>query len=136
MAYREDEAIKREVMKEDHRLSGPMRAGWESGDFCIVYAERNNFALDSIYWQKIDQQFFATMTCPIQDVSEERINLLELKRKNEMEKYVDLKVEQIKTSVLAWDPDDHTIELQTVRYVPSHLMQTRNKVTLFPVPAI
>lgn len=58
MADREDEAVRQGRLEEHQRLSGPMRDSWESGDFWVTYAARNNFAFDAIYWQKIDQRFF------------------------------------------------------------------------------
>ncbi|KAF9889267.1 hypothetical protein FE257_007580 [Aspergillus nanangensis] len=56
----EDEAIRAGQLMETQRLSGPMRDSWKSGDFWIMYAARNNFAFDSVYWGKIDQRFFGS----------------------------------------------------------------------------
>ncbi|KAJ5724418.1 hypothetical protein N7493_006146 [Penicillium malachiteum] len=55
LELREEAAIHRGWLKDDERLSGPMRESWETGDFWIGYAARCNFAFDAIYWQKIDQ---------------------------------------------------------------------------------
>jgi hypothetical protein len=51
MIHREDEEIKKGRLKECQRLSSQMRKSWESGDFWIAYAARNNFAFDAIYWE-------------------------------------------------------------------------------------
>ncbi|KAL3444511.1 hypothetical protein BJX65DRAFT_310894 [Aspergillus insuetus] len=109
MRYQEDKAIKQGWLKDAQRLSAPMLDSWKSGDFWIAYAARNNFAFDSVYWQKIDQRFFEETSSPIDDVWKERLDLLESKERDEIERVVPIKVE-MKTRVLAWDPDDHTRE--------------------------
>lgn len=43
---------------EEQRLSSRMSESWESGEFWTVYATRKGFALDFIYWHKLDQKFF------------------------------------------------------------------------------
>jgi hypothetical protein len=45
----EDEAIQERRLVEGQRLSSRMRDSWQSGDFWIMYAARNNFAFDAIY---------------------------------------------------------------------------------------
>jgi hypothetical protein len=92
-----------------------MEASWRSGDFWVVYAAMNNFAFDSIYWQKIDQRFFGSETCPFEDVWQQRLDLLGPEEREEMEKYVALKVEELESKVLAWDPDEYTLEFAKVR---------------------
>ncbi|KAJ5634065.1 hypothetical protein N7528_001907 [Penicillium herquei] len=92
LAMREEEAINRGWLREDERLSGPMRESWETGDFWIAYAARCNFAFDAIYWQKIDQRFFGTIaSCDFE---------------NEL---VTRKLEEMETRVLAWEPDEYTL---------------------------
>jgi len=75
-----------------------------------MYAARHNFAFDAIYWQKIDQRFFEPTTCLDHDVWKERLDLLEPEEKEYMERYVDLKIREMDTRVLAWDPDEYTME--------------------------
>jgi hypothetical protein len=73
-----------------------------SGDFWIVYAARNNFAFDAMYWQKIDQRSFGT-TCIDPDYGwKKRLDMLEPYEKQDLEKCVKLKLEQMETGVLAW----------------------------------
>ncbi|OQE20250.1 hypothetical protein PENFLA_c017G02512 [Penicillium flavigenum] len=74
-------------VKEEERLSGPMRESWESCDFWIVYAARKSNAFDSTYWNKIDQRFFG-QTDNVEDAWRERLDLLSGEEKDEMEKLV------------------------------------------------
>jgi aminoglycoside phosphotransferase (APT) family kinase protein len=111
LAGREDETISRGELQEDERLSGPMRESWESGDFWIAYAARCNFAFDAIYWQKIDQRFFGpTTVSEYDDAWKERLELLNDKDKSDMEELVVRKLEDMETRVLAWEPDEYTME--------------------------
>lgn len=111
LADREDESISRGQLQEDERLSNPMRESWECGDFWIVYAARCNFAFDAIYWQKIDQRFFGPTTCSdYDDAWKERLDLLSDQDKSDMEELVARKLEEMETRVLAWEPDDYTME--------------------------
>jgi hypothetical protein len=108
----EDEEIRNGRLVESQRLSGRMRDSWQSGDFWIMYAARNNFAFDSIYWKKIDQRFFGPTIHEGEDFSEvwrERLYLLEPGEKELMEEYVNLKVRESNTWRLAWDPDEYTV---------------------------
>ncbi|KAJ5463074.1 hypothetical protein N7475_008018 [Penicillium sp. IBT 31633x] len=104
---------------ESQRLSGAMRRSWESGDFWIMYAARNNFAFDAIYWQKIDQRFFGSATCEegdVCDIWKKGIHLLEPGEQEFIEKHVDLKLREMEAGrILAWDPDEHTLEY--IRYM-------------------
>lgn len=78
MRYQEDKAIEQGWLKSTQRLSGPMQNSWESGDFWIAYAARNNFAFDLIYWHKIDLPFFGPTSSPIDEVWKHRLDILEL----------------------------------------------------------
>ena len=110
LVSREDEAISQGWLQDDQRLSGAMRESWESGDFWIAYAARCNFAFDVIYWQKIDQRFFGPTKGDDYDVAwKERIDLLGDKEKEGMEELVARKLEEMKTRVLAWEPDEYTL---------------------------
>jgi hypothetical protein len=64
-----------------------------------------------VYWHKIDQRFFGKTSLPIDDVWKERLDLLEPEGNIEIERVVAIKVEEMKTRVLAWDPDEHTKKL-------------------------
>ncbi|KAJ5215220.1 uncharacterized protein N7498_001627 [Penicillium cinerascens] len=101
-----------EPLEESQRLSSWMRHSWESGDFWIMYAARNNFAFDAIYWNKIDQRFFGSNKSDdnIYDVWKKRLRLLEPEEKEIMDKYVDLKLQENETRLLSWDPDPYTLE--------------------------
>lgn len=105
----EDEAIRAGQLEETQRLSGPMRDSWRSGNFWIMYAARNNFAFDSIYWQRIDQRFFGpTQSFDADDVWKERLHLLTPKEKDYIDECVKLKFKEMDTRPLAWDPDEYT----------------------------
>ncbi|KAJ5972672.1 uncharacterized protein N7479_002590 [Penicillium vulpinum] len=109
----EDEAIQNKRLVEGQRLSSRMRDSWQSGDFWVMYAARNNFAFDAIYWKKIDRRFFGTTTYEddnICDVWRKRLHLLEPEEIELMEKYVDLKLKERNTGLFAWDPNEYTVE--------------------------
>ncbi|KAL4802125.1 kinase-like domain-containing protein [Aspergillus unguis] len=110
MKAEEDEEIAHGRLENAQRLSGPMRGSWDSGDFWIPYAARNNFAFDLIYWEKLDRRFFGPVSCPVDEVWKQRIDLLEPGERVEIEKIVAVKVEEMKTRPLAWDPDEYTKE--------------------------
>lgn len=108
----EDEAIQKKLLVESQRLSSRMRDSWQSGDFWIMYAARNNFAFDAIYWRKIDQRFFGPTTYEddnICDIWRKRLHLLEPGEKKLMEEYVNLKLKDRNTWRLLWDPDEYTV---------------------------
>ncbi|GES58539.1 phosphotransferase family protein [Aspergillus terreus] len=66
------------------------------------------FAFDTIYWQKIDPRFFGPSESP-EEAWRERPDLLDAKEKEEMEDLVARKLEEMKSRVLAWDPDEYTV---------------------------
>ncbi|KAL4785307.1 kinase-like domain-containing protein [Aspergillus varians] len=113
MRYQEDKAVEQGWLESAQRavLSGGMQDSWESGDFWIAYAARNSFAFDLVYWNKIDQRFFGETSSAVEDVWKERIRLLESGERDEIEELVAVKVEEMETRVLAWDPDGYTKEL-------------------------
>jgi hypothetical protein len=55
---REQAALEEGRMTEEDRLSRKMRQNWANGDFWIHYAARKSWAIDAIYWSKIDERFF------------------------------------------------------------------------------
>lgn len=70
-----------------------------------MYAARSNFAFGLIYWKKIDQQVFGPDNSDdnICDAWKKRPHLLGPEEKEEMEKYVDLKLQEKETRHLFWD---------------------------------
>ncbi|KAJ5697599.1 Aminoglycoside phosphotransferase [Penicillium malachiteum] len=78
-----------------------------------MYAARNNFAFDTIYWKKTDQRFFGATTCGDDDFSEawrERLHLLDPSERELMEECVSLKIKERYHRLLAWDLDEYGIE--------------------------
>ncbi|KKK12372.1 hypothetical protein ARAM_006099 [Aspergillus rambellii] len=106
----EDDAIQGgRLLNERDRLSGPMRESWDSGDFWIVYAVMRNFAFDLVYWHKIDRRFFGPTDGVEEDAWRQRLGLLDDAEKEEMERLVAQKLQEMETRVLAWDPDPYTV---------------------------
>lgn len=114
----EDQAIQNKRLVEGQRLSSRMQYSWQSGDFWIMYAARNNFAFDTIYWKKTDQRFFGSTrheddnTC---EVWRSRLHLLDPREVKLIEEYVELKLEEKKEEKkkkrnLTWDVDEYTKE--------------------------
>ncbi|KAJ5457540.1 hypothetical protein N7475_008928 [Penicillium sp. IBT 31633x] len=113
MRKSEDEAIQNKRLLEGQRLSSRMLDSWQSGDFWIMYAARNNFAFDAIYWKKIDQRFFKSTTYEgdnTSDVWRKRLHLLEPEEMDLMEEYVDLKLKERNKGLFGWDPNVYTLE--------------------------
>ncbi|KAJ5734001.1 hypothetical protein N7493_002787 [Penicillium malachiteum] len=110
----EEEAIRKgRLAPENHRLSSAMRRSWESEDFWIMYAARDNFAFDFIFWTKIDVRFFGERSDNphICDIWRERLDLLEPAEKDFIEKHADVKLREMEAGqILAWDPDENTLE--------------------------
>ncbi|KFY09593.1 hypothetical protein V491_08086 [Pseudogymnoascus sp. VKM F-3775] len=104
---REDAFIREGRLEEDQRLSIPMRESWDSGDFWIVYAARKSFAFDAIFWKYLDARFFGSTDGLDGDEWERRAELLDDKEIMEIDGFVDQKVEELKTRVLAWEPEEH-----------------------------
>ncbi|RAK93767.1 hypothetical protein BO79DRAFT_224229 [Aspergillus costaricaensis CBS 115574] len=86
--YKEDKLIGQGSLKSTQRLSDMMQHSWESGDFWIASAARNNFAFDLNWKQTLD--FLGP---------DERV---------EIERFLATKLGEMKTRELAWDPDDYT----------------------------
>ncbi|KAL4877042.1 hypothetical protein BJY04DRAFT_210261 [Aspergillus karnatakaensis] len=97
-------------LKRMERLSSLMQDSWESSDLWISYAARNNFAFDLVYWHKIDQRFFGPSSSPVDNTRKKRLDLLTAEERDDMERIVAVKVEEMKTRSLGWDPDDYTKE--------------------------
>ncbi|KAK2776507.1 hypothetical protein FQN53_002678 [Emmonsiellopsis sp. PD_33] len=107
---REDVAISHSRLRDEQRLSAPMRQSWDSGDFWVCYAARKNFAFDAVFWKEIDGRFFGTGTYDTSSAEDERwkerIDLLSEDERADMEKVVGKKLEEMKTRVLAWEPEE------------------------------
>ncbi|KAJ5186243.1 hypothetical protein N7449_011007 [Penicillium cf. viridicatum] len=76
-----------------------------------MYAARNNFA---IYQQKIDERFFGPTKSDDDEYCDnwkQRLHLLKPEEQGFMEKHVNLKLKEMEAGqILAWDPDEHTLE--------------------------
>ncbi|KFZ09260.1 hypothetical protein V501_05640 [Pseudogymnoascus sp. VKM F-4519 (FW-2642)] len=83
-----------------------MRESWESGDFWVVYAARKGFAFDAIFWNFLDARFFGPTAGLDGDEWERRAGLLDEEEIMEIDSFVDQKVEELKTRVLAWEPEE------------------------------
>jgi hypothetical protein len=101
---REDMAIRQSRLKEEQRLSSPMRKSWESGEFWIVYAARKSFAFDSVFWKELDTRFFGTPKT--EGDWKGRMELLTQQERADMVRLVERKMEEMKTRVLAWEPEE------------------------------
>ncbi|PYI10700.1 hypothetical protein BO78DRAFT_180830 [Aspergillus sclerotiicarbonarius CBS 121057] len=107
LTKREETLIESGRLSEEQRLSEHMRESWRSGDFWVSYAARKNFAFDAIFWQKLDERFFGPAGIP-EESWEDRIGLLNGKQKQDMESFVERKLEEMKSRVLAWEPDEES----------------------------
>ncbi|KAJ5675774.1 hypothetical protein N7462_008671 [Penicillium macrosclerotiorum] len=107
----EEKAVQEGWLTEEQRLSGPMWQSWESGDFWISYAARENFAFDEIYWTHIDPRFFGPTANP-ENAWKHRLDMLSEEQKDEMERIVAQKKANMKEKILEWDPDENTIKWQ------------------------
>ncbi|KAK3182335.1 hypothetical protein K4F52_006337 [Lecanicillium sp. MT-2017a] len=103
-------------LTEDQRLSCNMRESWANGDFWTVYAARKNFAFDCVFWKKLDPRFFGpdgrNTNTPPEDTWMKRFGLLDERTRVAMESFVDKKMAETETRVLAWDPDEYTLTQQ------------------------
>lgn len=106
LTEREETFMQRGRLKQDQRLSGPMRRSWDNGDFWVTYAARKNFAFDMIFWKKIDQRFFGPYTVPEENRWEKRIELLSDEERQCMEEVVSRQLEHMETRTLAWEPQE------------------------------
>ncbi|BCR95757.1 uncharacterized protein AKAW2_20697S [Aspergillus luchuensis] len=120
MKEHEDNAIKKNRLKENQRLSNHMRESWESGDFWVIYAVTHSFAFDAIYWQKIDPRFFGP-TVDYEEAWRDRLDLLDEQERDKMEELVSRKLEEMESRVLAWDPDEYTMAFH------QHLKERKEK---------
>lgn len=88
-----------------------MQQSWESGDFWVTYAARKRFAFDALFWRKIDGRFFGGGTSTEADRWKEQLHLLTDNEKAELEKVVEKKLEEMRTRVLAWEPDELDLKI-------------------------
>ncbi|KFY01911.1 hypothetical protein O988_02455 [Pseudogymnoascus sp. VKM F-3808] len=104
---REDVLIDEGRLKDQERLSLPMRESWDSGDFWVVYAARKGFAFDAVFWKYLDARFFGAVDGVEGDEWERRAELLDKEELMEIDSFVDQKVVEMKTRALAWEPEEH-----------------------------
>ncbi|KAJ5565719.1 hypothetical protein N7535_007357 [Penicillium sp. DV-2018c] len=107
----EDVAIGRGRLKDEQRLSRPMQQSWKSGDFWVTYAARKSFAFDAVFWKKLDPRFFGPGMSTEDDRWRERIDLLTEDERANIEKVVEEKLEESKTRVLSWEPDEVDVKI-------------------------
>ncbi|OBT76086.1 hypothetical protein VF21_04867 [Pseudogymnoascus sp. 05NY08] len=102
---REDAFIQEGRLGEHQRLSLPMQESWASGDFWVMYAARKGFAFDVVFWKYLDARFFGAADGLDGDECEKRAGFLD-EEIMEIGNLVDQKVEELKTRVLAWEPEE------------------------------
>jgi len=103
MREREDASIASGLLREDQRLSGHMQRSWETGDFWVIYAVRNSFAFDAIFWKLLDKKSFGPGGG--WDGWKSRMNLLTEEERADMEAFVNRKMEEAKERTLhGWEP--------------------------------
>lgn len=83
-----------------------MQQSWESGDFWVAYAARKCLAFDAVFWKKLDGRFFGPGRNDEDDRWKERLHLLTKDEREDMEKVIEKKLEEMETRVLAWEPDE------------------------------
>ncbi|BCR82773.1 phosphotransferase family protein [Aspergillus chevalieri] len=111
LTEREETAIQRGRLRQEQRLSGPMRQSWVNGDFWVTYAARKNFAFDTIFWKNLDHRFFGSCTVAEENRWAKRIGLLSEEESQCMEQVVSLKLGQMEKRALAWEPEEvYTVE--------------------------
>ncbi|KAH8712320.1 hypothetical protein HC256_005518 [Beauveria bassiana] len=106
MTETEDAGIAAGQLREDQRLSRRMRESWDSGEFWTVYATRESFGFDDVYWAKLDHKFFGPHEGKLEDAWMHRLGLLDEQTRAGMEPLVAKKLEEMKTRQLAWEPDE------------------------------
>lgn len=76
-----------------------MRQNWENGDFWVHYAARKSWAVDAIYWSKIDERFFGP-----RNSFEGRLALLDVGIREGVDAFVQRKIEEQESRILIdWD---------------------------------
>ncbi|ATY63204.1 phosphotransferase family [Cordyceps militaris] len=123
MAAEEDACMAAGRLTEDQRLSGRMGASWASGEFWTVYAARKGFAFDCVYWKELDARFFGALEGGPDDAGDawrRRLGLLDEKTRAAMDSFVERKMAETQTRVLAWDPDEHTLEYRVDPAAEAH----------------
>lgn len=98
----EDEMIQRGRISEGERLSINMAQSLENGRFWFCLAATSSFGFDDIYWKFIDPLYYGEFTS-IGD----RIHLLSLQEQDELEAFVELKMQQAKEAELDEHLDFH-----------------------------
>jgi hypothetical protein len=72
---------------------------------------RKNFSFDAVFWKKLDGRFFGPGASTEDDRWEERTDLLTEEERANMEKVVEKKLEETRTRVLAWEPDEMDLKI-------------------------
>lgn len=97
----EDTLIKKNILREDERLTEHMARAMGSGLFWFVLAAQWNYAFDDIYWTFLDEKHFGTLgslDC--------RLALLSDEEREELDGFVQMKMAQKKERKLDEHPTD------------------------------
>ena len=89
---REQSAIERGTLTPGNILSDKMRKNWENRQFWIDYAVRRSWAFDAVFWTFIDTRFFGGNGKG--DQCEERLTLLDAEVRDNIDAFVQKKVEE------------------------------------------
>lgn len=100
---REQDRIERGILDRENILSDHMERSWTSGDFWISYAARKSFAFDTVFFKYIDERFFGDREAGLKAL-ETRAELLDETEREAMDAFVDMKLKQMETRELAWEP--------------------------------
>lgn len=99
LEMREEVALQNGTLGHHQRLSGPMRASWETGAFWVSYAARKSWAFDAVFWKWIDVKYFGESGS-----FEERIELLGQEEREGIEGFVMRKLaEREKRTLHEWN---------------------------------
>ncbi|KAJ3496938.1 hypothetical protein NLG97_g2281 [Lecanicillium saksenae] len=82
-----------------------MRQSRYDGAFWTVYAARESFAFDAIFWEKLDRKKFGNGGA-LEDAWKARLNLLDNQIVEDMEHLVEEKLRNMETRELVWEPDE------------------------------
>ncbi|KAH0558460.1 hypothetical protein GP486_004881 [Trichoglossum hirsutum] len=94
----EDEAIAKGTLIETQRLTEHMRKSLRSGQFWVCYAARTSYEFDDIYWKFVDPMYYGELTS-----IEDRIKLLSVQEQDDLEKFIPIKMRQVRERSL----DEH-----------------------------
>lgn len=109
LSHHENKLIEQHLLSESQRLSTRMEHSMETGLFWVCLAARYSSMFDEIYWTFIDHRYYGTFTS-----LDDRIQLLDQGRQQEMNELVRLKTDQFIEDKESFDdhyPIDKLLEL-------------------------